>query len=463
MARGRIFLLGDGAFASLSVALEAAGYEVASGLKPPEAFAADLSLVDTDACGLEVAGQVAERGPAVLLSADASAEAAVRAMKLGAVDFLGKPVDVEKAQLLIASIAEKDLLRQEVEYLRRISGDELVSPEIIGDSPAVRSVREGLQKLGRAGVTTMLVTGESGTGKELVARHIHHLLHGGARRLAPFIGVNCAALPETLIESELFGHEKGAFTDARAEKKGVFELAAGGTILLDEIGEMAWHLQAKLLRVLEERAFRRIGGHHAIPVRASVIATTNRDLEVAIKAGEFRVDLFYRLAIFSLHIPPLRERGQDVLALSRHFLASFAAKYGREPMTEVSPEAARLLLAYPWPGNVRELRNAMERIVVLEEGVQLRPEHLPKEILFLRAEMERPSGLAGPILPADGLSLDELEKSLIVQALERTKGNKTSAAKLLGMSYDALRYQVKKLGLEEATGSAPRPPHPNPP
>ena len=448
MPRGRIFLLGDGGLAPLSRALADDGWEVASGLQPIENFAPDLSLIDVDASGLDVAGQIAERGPSVMVSSDASAENAVRIMKLGALDFLPKPVDLEKARGMAASIAEKGVLRQEVEYLRRISGTELSAPEIIGDSPAMTTVREGLQKLGRAGVEMMLVTGESGTGKELVARHIHHLLHGGEGRLAPFIGVNCAALPETLIESELFGHEKGAFTDARAEKKGVFELAAGGTILLDEIGEMDWRLQAKLLRVLEERSFRRIGGHHSIPVRATVIATTNRDLEAAIKTGDFRVDLFYRLAIFSLQIPPLRDRGQDVLALTRHFLCCLATKYGRQPMTEIAPEAARLLLAYRWPGNVRELRNAIERVVVLEEGIRLLPQYLPKEILFLRAEMERPSGLAGPILPEEGLSLDDLEKNLIGQALERTHGNKTSAAKLLGMSYDALRYQVKKLGLD---------------
>jgi transcriptional regulator with PAS, ATPase and Fis domain len=309
-------------------------------------------------------------------------------------------------------------------------------------------MRDGLEKLAGAGVSMVLVTGESGTGKELVARQLHRLMHGHRPgRLAPFIGINCAALPETLVENELFGHEKGAFTDARAEGKGVFELAAGGTILLDEIGEMEWHLQSKLLRVLEERSFRRVGGRHDIPVQATVVATTNRDLDEAIKGGKFRIDLFYRLSTFSLHMPPLRERGEDILALSRHFLANFAAKYRRAPVTGLSPAAARLLLAYPWPGNVRELRNVMERIVVLEAGGEVLPEHLPKEILSLRASHDA-EPLVGPLLPDEGLSLDALERSLIEQALVRAHGNKAHAAKLLGMTYDSLRYQVKKLGLE---------------
>jgi transcriptional regulator with PAS, ATPase and Fis domain len=297
----------------------------------------------------------------------------------------------------------------------------------------------------------VLVTGESGTGKELMSRYIHDLMHGGSSgRLRPFIGINCAALPEALIESELFGHEKGSFTDAKGDKKGIFELASGGTILLDEIGEMRWNLQAKLLRVLEERTVRRIGGRHDIPIDATVFATTNRDLDEAVRAGEFRVDLFYRLATFSLHIPPLRQRPEDVLPLARHFLASFAAKYGRAPMTDVSPEAEQLLAAYPWPGNVRELRNVMERIVVLEPGPVVRPEFLPKELLRLApagvgAAAVQASGLT---LPAEGLSLDDLERSLIEQALARAAGNKAQAAKLLGVTYDSLRYQIKKFGLE---------------
>jgi DNA-binding NtrC family response regulator len=387
----------------------------------------------------------------VMLSSDASAESAVRAMKMGAVDYLTKPFDVEEVKLVVASILEKGRLQREVEYLRRISGAELAAREIIGDSEVVRGLREGADKLARAAVNMVLITGENGTGKELVARYIHQLMHpNGGGRVAPFIGINCAAIPETLIESELFGHEKGAFTDARTEKKGVFELAAGGTILLDEIGEMRWDLQAKLLRVLEERAIRRVGGRHDIPLTATVFATTNRDLQAAMEKGEFRIDLFYRLATFSLHLAPLRERAEDLLPLARHFLASFAAKYGRTAVTDFSPEAERLLHAYPWPGNVRELRNMMERIVVLGSGGLVLQEHLPKELLRMREEAPTPATPAPGtvILPEGGLSLDALERDLIEQALARAGGNKALAAKLLGMTYDSLRYQAKKLGLD---------------
>ena len=465
-ARSRIFLLDDDELVvtMLARALRGEGYDVQARTDPAgvgdeiRAFAPDLVLLDLKlpgTTGLEILAELTERGlsaQVVMLSSDGSAESAVRAMKMGAVDYLTKPFDLDEVKLVIASILEKGQLRQEVEYLRKISGPELARREIIGTSDEVKHLRAAAEKLARASVPMVLVTGESGTGKELMSRYIHDLMHSGsAGRLKPFIGINCAALPEALIESELFGHEKGSFTDAKGEKKGIFELASGGTILLDEIGEMKWNLQAKLLRVLEERTVRRIGGRHDIPIDATVFATTNRDLDEAVRAGEFRVDLFYRLATFSLHIPPLRHRPVDILALARHFLGSFAAKYGRAPMTSFAPEAEQLLAAYPWPGNVRELRNVMERIVVLEVGPVVRPEYLPKELLRLAPAAAAPAAhvtAAGLALPEDGLSLDELERSLIEQALARAAGNKAQAAKLLGMTYDSLRYQIKKFGLE---------------
>jgi DNA-binding NtrC family response regulator len=377
-------------------------------------------------------------------------------MKIGAVDYLTKPFDLDEVKLVLASIIEKGQLKQEVEYLRRISGAELAPREIVGTSEAVRALRLGAEQLANAAVPTVLILGENGTGKELLARHIHALMHAGStNQLAPFIGINCAALPEPLIESELFGHEKGSFTDARSDKKGIFELASGGTILLDEIGEMKWNLQAKLLRVLEERTIRRIGGRHDIPIDATVFATTNRNLEDAIEAGEFRIDLFYRLATFSLVIPPLRERPDDLLPLAKHFLATFAAKYRRAPTTGFSPEVERLLRAYRWPGNVRELRNVMERIVVLQGGGVVLPEYLPKEILRLRRAAGPAAPVSGLVLPDEGLSLEDLERSLIEQALARAAGNKAHAAKLLGMTYDSLRYQIKKFGLEGAPQTPP--------
>jgi DNA-binding NtrC family response regulator len=471
--QARIFLLDDDdlVVAALSRALRDEGYQVealtdpAGAVEAMRAFAPDLILLDLKlpgTTGLDLLGELVERGiggQVVMLSSDDSAESAVRAMKVGAADYLTKPFDLEEVKLVIASILEKGRLRREVEYLRKISGAELAEREIIGTSAAVRALREGAEKLARASVQMVLITGENGTGKELVARHLHQLMKGpGNGHLSPFIGINCAALPEHLIESELFGHEKGAFTDARTEKKGIFELASGGTILLDEIGDMKWNLQAKLLRVLEERTLRRLGGRHDIPVDATVFATTNRNLEEAVRAGEFRIDLYYRLATFALHLAPLRERTEDLLPLARHFLASFASKYGRPPVTELSPEAERLLLRYPWPGNVRELRNVMERIVVLESGQVVRAEHLPKEVLGLspRSTGPTPAPATGVVLPEEGLSLDELERNLIGQALSRAGGNKAQAAKLLGMTYDSLRYQVKKLGLENA-GQEPGP------
>jgi transcriptional regulator with PAS, ATPase and Fis domain len=265
---------------------------------------------------------------------------------------------------------------------------------------------------------------------------------------APFVGINCAALPEPLIESELFGYEKGSFTDAKSDKKGIFEMASQGSILLDEIGEMKPNLQTKLLRVLEERKVRRVGGRLDIPIDATVFATTNRNLEEAVEKGEFRIDLYYRLNVFSLHIPPLRERTEDLLLLAHFFLSFFSAKYNRAGPRSFSPEAEKMLLAYGWPGNVRELRNVVERIVVLESCETVLPEHLPKEILFRKDSTNTAPVSAGIALPEDGLSLDELEKTLILQALEKSAGNKTQAAKLLGITYDSLRYQIKKFGLE---------------
>jgi len=298
-------------------------------------------------------------------------------------------------------------------------------------------------------VSQAAVSGENGSGKEFFARHIHTLMLGGRPcGLKPFIGVNCCALPEPLIESELFGHEKGSFTDAKEEKKGIFELASGGVILLDEIGEMKGNLQAKLLRVLEERQVRRVGGKHDISIDAKVFATTNRNLEEAVKSGEFRIDLYYRLNAFSLHIPPLRERTEDLLPLAHHFLESFCEKYGRSSFSGFTSDAEKLLLSHRWPGNVRELRNVIERIVVLESGKAILPDHLPKEILYPKGDGSRVTFGSGILLPEKGLSLDLVERDLILQALEKSGGNKTQAAKLLGITYDSLRYQIKKFGLE---------------
>jgi DNA-binding NtrC family response regulator len=461
-ARGRVFLLDDDDLivSMLARALKGEGYEVQAETDPNEvvdkirSFVPDIVMLDLKLpgkSGMDILKEIMDRGigaQVVMLTSDDSAESAVKAMKIGAADYLTKPFDMDEVKLVIASIAEKGKLRSEVEYLRKISSD-LVYKEIIGNSGALRNLKDKAGKLAQAGVPTVLITGENGTGKELFARYIHQAMHGeNTGGYAPFVGINCAALPEPLIESELFGHEKGSFTDAKADKKGVFELASQGSILLDEIGEMKPNLQSKLLRVLEERKIRRVGGRHDIPIEATVFATTNRNLEEAVEKGDFRIDLYYRLNVFSLHIPPLRDRPEDLLLLAQYFLSFFSAKYNRAGPKNFSPEVERLLLAHGWPGNVRELRNVIERIVVLESCETVLPEHLPKEILYPKGIEIKATAGSGFTLPDAGLSLDDVEKTFILQALERSAGNKTQAAKLLGVTYDSLRYQIKKFGLE---------------
>ena len=460
-ARGRIFLLDDDDLIvdMLGRALKGENYEVLSETDPEGAldkirsFSPDVVMLDIKLPGKsgidllqelirqEIAAQV------VMLTSDDRAATAVQAMKLGAVDYLTKPFDLDEVKIVIRNLIERGNLKQEVDYLRKVHS-EVLHGDIIGASREIGKLKDKAAKLAEAGVPLVLITGESGTGKEVFARFIHRVMHRqDSLGYAPFIGINCAALPEPLIESELFGYEKGAFTDAKTDKKGVFELAYGGSILLDEIGEMKQNLQTKLLRVLEERKVRRIGGRQDIPVDATILATTNRDLPEAVKRDEFRMDLLYRLNTFSLNVPPLRERKEDIPFLARHFLDHFSTRYGRKTLKDISPEADALLSSYRWPGNVRELRNVIERIVVLENGDRILPEHLPKELLQAESAAGASSDPAFT-LPDAGMSLDDLERNLIRQALGKAGNNKTVAAKLLGMTYDSLRYQIKKFGLE---------------
>jgi DNA-binding NtrC family response regulator len=460
-ARGKIFLLDDDELivSMLERALRGDGYDVFAESNPegvldrirsfsPDVVLLDIKLPGRD--GIDLLGEIVGQGiptQVVMLTSDDTAETAVKAMKVGAADYLTKPFNLDEVKIVVAGILERGKLKHEVEYLRKISSG-LTDQEVIGKTDKVHKLKERCGKFAAAMVPMVLITGESGTGKEIFARHIHQRMHPvDSDAFAPFVGINCAALPEQLIESELFGHEKGAFTDAKAEKKGIFEMAHGGSILLDEIGEMRLDLQAKLLRVLEDRKVRRIGGRQDIPIDTTVFATTNRNLEEAVEKGEFRVDLYYRLNAFSLHLPPLRERKGDIPLLARHFLQDYSEKYKKMSLKEISPGAEELLVAYRWPGNVRELRNVIERIVVLENDEMIRPEHLPAEVLHHseRAAAKPPPGLT---IPDAGLSLEEVERSLIVQALGKAGNNKTLAAKLLGITYDSLRYQVKKFGLE---------------
>ncbi|MCL5024672.1 MAG: sigma-54 dependent transcriptional regulator [Nitrospirae bacterium] len=459
--KGKVFLVDDDPLivSMLARALKTEGYSVRSQstelrtvTDAVSSFSPDVVLLDIklpEMNGIEILGNIRERGlnaQVIMLTSDDNLETAVKCMKLGAVDYLTKPFNIDEVKIVLANVLEKGRLKNEVGYLRKVY-EEVFAGEFIGESPALAELKKKMEKIARSRVPSILIMGESGTGKELVARCLHRAMSRETDEgYAPFIAVNCSALPETLLESELFGYEKGAFTDAKTEKKGIFELSHRGTILLDEIGDMKLDLQSKLLRVLEERTVRRIGGRDEIPIDVAVIATTNRNIPEAVEKGEFRKDLFYRLDIFSLHIPPIRQRKEDVPLLAKYFLARFTAQYNNKILRGISPEAEKLLCAYEWPGNVRELKNVIERIVVLESTETIMPEQLPKEILHQQSALPSQAGKRF-VLPEEGVSLDDLEKDLILQALERARQNKTLAAKLLNISYDSLRYQIKKLGL----------------
>ena len=458
-SKARIFLVDDDELivCTLSRVLKKSGYEVRTATSTddivnkirawtPAVVFLDIRLPEKS--GVDVLRELTELGvrtQVVMLTADDTAETAVTAMKLGAVDYLTKPFKVEKIKMVLRNILEKESLRDEVNYLRRVSSG-LLDPVIVGESKAIGDLKARIERIAGASVSTLLITGESGTGKEVFARYAHRMFQRSAGlEFSPFIQINCASLPETLLESELFGHEKGAFTDAITEKKGLFELAQGGTLLLDEIGEMQLSLQAKLLRVLEERKVRHLGGSEEIPVDITVISTTNKNLAEAVESGEFRRDLFFRLNTFHLQIPTLRERREDIPLLAKHYFASLMAG-SKRAVKRLSPEAEKLLMAYDWPGNIRELRNLIERIVVLESAVEIQPQHLPEWLNSGKEEHRNKSRFF--VLPDEGVSLESLEKDVIEQALERTNNNRTQAAKLLDISYDTLRYQVKKFGLD---------------
>ncbi len=459
--RQRIYLVDDDELiiSMLSRVLKSGGYEVRTATSAdgvvakikswnPAIVLLDIRIADKS--GIDVLKDLVDQAittQVVMLTADDTAETAVKAMKLGAADYLTKPFNVDEVMIVINNIIEKGKLKKEVDYLRKVQS-EVFDKEIIGGSAAVREIKSKIEMMADASISTILITGESGTGKELFARYAHRLIRDEGRSgFSPFIKLNCAALPETLMESELFGYEKGSFTDARSDKKGLFEMAEGGSILLDEIGEMKPSLQGKLLRVLEDRMVRPIGGSEEIPIDVTVIATTNRNLAEAVEKGEFRMDLFYRLNTFYLQVPPLRERKEDIPLLARHYLSEFATRFKKKNVKILSPETEELLRSYFWPGNIRELRNLLERLVVLESADEILPKHLP-DWLMGRSTAAGHAADGKFILPEKGLSLDEVEKDLIVQALERTKNNKAQAAKLLQISYDTLRYQVKKYGLD---------------
>lgn len=460
-SKGKVFLLDDEDLivSVLAKSLKSEGYEVYPETETdgviekikswdPDVLLMDIRMPDRN--GIDILEEIKESKidtQVVMLTADDAVETAVKAMKLGAADYLTKPFNTDEVKIVIGNIIKNQNLRQEVDYLRK-AYSEVFEKDMLGESAALKVLEEKILKIAQAQVSNILVTGESGAGKELVARRIHKLMFGSDSSWnAPFISVNCAAMPETLLESQLFGYEKGSFTDAKADKKGLFELAKGGTILLDEIGDMKTDLQSKLLRVLEDRKVRRIGGKGEIEVNVTVIATTNRNLSEAVNEGDFRKDLFFRLSTFYLHVVPLRERADDIPLLAGHFLTHFATKYKKKNIKGFSPEAEQALVSYAWPGNVRELKNLAERFVVLESEDLIQPKHLPKWIYGESINTGRPSAEKF-VLPDAGISLEDVEKDLIIQALEKANNNRAQAAKLLRISYDTLRYQVKKYGLE---------------
>ncbi len=376
--------------------------------------------------------------PVIMLTAYGSIAGAVEAVKLGAFDYVKKPVDLEELKLLADRARETRLLKEELSYYRRRATTDVGFEGLVGESRAVQAVLERARQIAALDETPpVLLTGETGTGKGLLAHAIHA---AGPRAAKPFIEVNCTALPATLMEAELFGHERGAFTDAKESKPGLVEAAEGGFLFLDEIGDVDLAVQGKLLRAIEERAVRRVGSVRERKVDIRIMAATNRDLERAVGEERFRKDLYFRLAVIVLEVPPLRERGEDVLLLTAHFLHAFNAKYGKV-VRDLSVAARDLLLSYPWPGNVRELSHVIERAVLWSRGATLDVEHLS----LTRPVAPSDHGDAAP--PVDTATLPQREKTIIEQALRDAGGNQTKAAQRLGISRDTLRYRLKKFGL----------------
>jgi DNA-binding NtrC family response regulator len=423
------------------------GWEVATAATIAEArtalesLAPDVALVDLrlpDGESVELLREAGPHAPTVfvIMTAHATVGSAVEALKLGARDYLEKPFALDRAVATVRQALEVTALRREVAAMRDRS---LVhGSTVIGEGPAMRRVFALLERLAAADTATVLIEGESGTGKGAIAQALHRL---SRRAAGPFINVTCAALPETLMESELFGHEKGAFTDAHTAKRGLVELADGGTLFLDEIGELTPGVQAKLLRFIEEKAFRRLGGTRDLSVNARIMTATNRDLAAEAAAGRFREDLYYRLRVVPISLPPLRERREDIPLLAKHFAAHFAREFGKR-IRAVAPEALDLLGAYAWPGNVRELRNVMERAVLLADGEQVTARELPPEVTR-PAPADRAGGGAAT---AEG-TLEAVERRLLVEALEKTGGNQSRAARLLGISRHQLRTRMQRYGL----------------
>ncbi len=441
----------------LSIVLEKEGYGVrtagscAEGLRLVEEASPDLVLTDLrmpDGTGFDVlrrARETSPETPVVMLTAYTSTKTAIEALKAGAYDYVSKPFDVEELKHVVGKALERKRLSDENVALRSQIEERPALGALIGVSRRMRAVFDMIERIGRT-TSTVLITGESGTGKELIARAIHR---SSPRAGRPFVSINCGALPESLLESELFGHEKGAFTGAVREKKGLFREAEGGTLFLDEIGETSVAMQVKLLRALQERLVRRVGGNVEEPVDVRIICATNKDLAKMVSEKSFREDFYYRIAVIPLPIPPLRERREDIPLLVRHFLKQVAEEQGI-PEKKITSEAMRVLEGHPWPGNVRELENLIERTVALEAGSVITTASLPES--FLRPAGVPAEAMQSPFdLPLESFRLEAylewIGKRLMQQALERANGIRKDAAKLVGMSERSFRYYAKKYGL----------------
>jgi two-component system response regulator PilR (NtrC family) len=380
----------------------------------------------------------------IMITAYASADTAIKAMKEGAYDYITKPFKVEEIKVIIKNALEKKNLQTENLLLKQVVKDRYRFGSIIGQSPKMQALYDLLERLAPT-KTNILVTGESGTGKELVAKAIHY---NSSRKDKAFVTLNCGAIPESLIESELFGHMKGAFTDAIATKKGLFEMADEGTIFLDEISELPLLMQVKLLRILQDKEFKRVGGTEDIRVDVRIISATNKDLEAAVREKRFREDLFYRLNVIQIKLPPLRERREDIPVLAAHFLKKYSDELNKN-INKISPDALHLLLNYGYPGNVRELQNIIERAVALGNGQELVPQHLNS---YLEEQIHVNKGLLDLDIPSDGIDLEkiieDIERALLLKALDRTKGIKKKAAELLHINFRSMRYRLEKYGLD---------------
>lgn len=455
MAKAKILVVDDEKLLrwSLEQNLSKEGYDVVAAEKGLEGLSTfkedspDITLLDIhlpDVSGITVLEGIKEINPhalVIMITAFGDIQTAVKTIKLGAYDFVEKPFNMEKLKILIEKALETVSLRKEVSEFRKQISSKYGFDSIIGHSDQMKSVFNLIAKVSKSDASTVLLQGESGTGKDLAAKIVHYQ---SARADKPFMEINCTALPDSLVESELFGHEKGAFTDAKAMKKGLFELSDGGSIYLDEIGDMTHGTQAKLLKVIEDKSFKRIGGTKDIDVDVRIITATNRNLEAEVRKGNFREDLYYRLKVIPIMLPPLRDRRSDIMLIAKYFIDEFNSEF-KKNVKGLSKETEKCFMEYPWPGNVRELKNVIERSMILESDDYILPEHLPLELTSKEVLTQNISNVNIRI-PPGGIDIEEVEKELIRQALDVTGGNQTRASKLLNLSRDTLRYRMQKFG-----------------